>query len=112
MDTVLHMTGKLTALKEQGLKGIHLVCCWATLRIAPLKRHPNLLCDYSGSTDPSKTISVDWSEKEFANEHVKTWTSLPFVSFDTQPRAHTASNLAPLVIFHHYVFNWTIACCW
>jgi hypothetical protein len=99
IETVLRMTSRLATLKEQGLKGIHLVYCWAARRIAPLKERPNLLCDYTGSTDPSRTIVVNWKDKEFADEHVKTWTSLPFVSFNTPLEAHSAVSLVPLVIF-------------
>ncbi|KAM0836749.1 hypothetical protein ACQ4PT_062137 [Festuca glaucescens] len=82
MDMVRRMTRRLTVLEDQGLKGIHMVCCWAARGIAPLKRRPNLLCDYMGSTDLSRTISIDCLEEEFVDSHLRTWTSSHFISLD------------------------------
>ena len=51
-----------------GLTGINLVCCWVSLRILPLSRHPGLMCEYTGDLkDPLCHFQIEMTEDDINN---------------------------------------------
>ena len=39
---------QLQELKVTGLTGLNLIATWVQRKIAPLQRHPSLICEYRG----------------------------------------------------------------
>ena len=58
-------------LKENGLKGIHIMQTWVECRVLPLQAREELMCNNQGPFDPSRVSTIELGEEE-----VRCWLAL------------------------------------
>ena len=60
------MVSRIKELEDEGLQTVDLFNCWLGRRLVPLQRRTHPMYMYTESTDPTRVLSTDWEERDYA----------------------------------------------
>ena len=64
-EVVPSMVNRIKELDDTGLQTVDLFNCWLGRRIVPLQRRANPMYKYTGSADPTRSLSSNWEEQDY-----------------------------------------------